>query len=270
MRGRGSGSRWAHGASAVALAVALATSACGSNPNGPATTGASTVGSVTGSVTVFAASSLTEPFGDLRAVLTTSAPGLAVTYSFAGSGALVAQVRQGAPSDVIATADTASMKRLTDAGLVETAATFARNKLEILVERGNPKAITGLGDLSRTDIKVVLGDESVPAGRYAAQALRTAGVTVKPVSKEANAKAAVAKVTGGEADATVVYVSDVMAAGSTGQGVEIPDAQNVVAEYPIAVVKATANRAAAAAFVEAVVHGPGPDALRAHGFLPAG
>jgi len=217
---------------------------------------------------VFAAASLTEAFGDEQASLRASAPGLSITFSFAGSGALVAQVRQGAPADVVATADTASMRRLTDAGLVDPPVIFARNKLQILVAPGDPKGVTSLADLARPDLKVVLEDESVPAGRYAAQVLQTAGVTVRPVSKEPDVKAAVSKVTTGEADATIVYATDVRAAGAKGEGIEVPDGQNVVADYPIAVVRATASRAAAAAFVEATVRGAGQEALRRHGFLP--
>jgi len=219
-------------------------------------------------LTVFAAASLTESFNDLQTALKASDPGLALTYSFGGSGALVTQIQQGAPADVIATADTASMKRLTDASLVEPPTTFARNKLEILVAPGNPKAINGLSDLSRTDIKLVVEDETVPAGKYSAQALQAAGVTVSPVSKEADVKSAVAKVTTGEADATIVYVTDVDAAGSKGQGIEIAEGQNVLAEYPIAIVKATKHHAAAAAYVGAVAAARGQDALHKRGFLP--
>ncbi|MDQ6797523.1 MAG: molybdate ABC transporter substrate-binding protein [Actinomycetota bacterium] len=217
---------------------------------------------------MFAAASLTESFNDLQASLRTTDPGLTVAYNFGGSGALVTQIQQGAPADVIATADTASMKKLIDANLVERPTTFARNKLEILVGPGNSKGIKGLSDLARTDIKVVLEDETVPAGKYSAQALQAAGVRVNPVSKEADVKAAVAKVTTGEADATIVYVTDVDAAGSKGQGVEIPDAVNVVAEYPIAIVKATKNQAGATAFVTDVVTGAGRAALHKRGFLP--
>jgi len=218
---------------------------------------------------VFAAASLTEPFTDEQATLLASDPGLSITFSFAGSGALVTQVEQGARADVIATADTVSMKRLSDAGLVDPPVTFARNRLEILVAPGDPKSITSLADLARSDLKVVLEDDSVPAGRYAAQALQTAGVTVKPVSKETDVKAAVSKVTLGEADAAIVYVSDVIAAGAKGQGVRIPDALNVVATYPIATVTTTRNRAAATAFVEAVAKGSGQAALTRRGFLPS-
>ncbi len=258
---------------ALALTFLLGAVGCGSSGD-KSTAGApgsspTTAPKATGPVTAFAAASLTESFNDLQAALKATDPGLALTYNFGGSGALVTQVQQGAPADVIATADTASMKKLSDAGLVEAPITFARNKLEILVPPGNPQGIQGLSDLARPDIKLVTEDESVPAGKYSMQALQAAGVTVSPVSKEADVKSAVAKVTSGEADATIVYVTDVKAAGSKGQGVEIPDQFNVDAEYPIAIVKTTGHHAGAAAFVDAVVKGPGQEALRTRGFLPA-
>ncbi len=257
----------------LGLSLLATASACGpsrraSTAATPTSGSAAVVAPASGSVTVFAAASLTEAFNDLQASVQTSNPGLAVTYSFGSSAALVTQVQQGAPADVIATADTTTMKRLTDAGLVEAPVTFATNRLEILVAPGNPKGITSLADLARSDLKVVLGDDTVPVGKYSAQALQRAGVTVKPVSKEVDVKAAVAKVTSGEADASIVYVSDVEAAGTTGQAVIIPDTQNVTAEYPIAVLTATSHHPAAAAFIDAVVKGPGQTALRQRGFLP--
>jgi molybdate transport system substrate-binding protein len=215
---------------------------------------------------VFAAASLTESFNDLQETLATSAPDLKITYSFAGSGTLVQQVQQGAPADVIATADTSTMKTLEDAGLVETPTTFAHNKLQILVAPGNPKQIKSLDDLSRSDLIVVLCDKTVPAGKYADQALQKAGVTVGPKSLEPDVKSAVARITSGEADATIVYVTDVAAAGSKGTGVEIPDSSNVVADYPIAIVKDTKNHDAASAFVDEVMNGAGREALTARGF----
>jgi molybdate transport system substrate-binding protein len=153
--------------------------------------------------------------------------------------------------------------------LVETPTTFAKNKLQILVAAGNPKNIKGLNDLARDDITFVTEDDSVPAGKYAAQALLTADVTVSPVSKETDVKSAVARVTSGEADATIVYITDVTAAGSKGTGVTIPDNQNVVATYPIAVLKGAKNHDAAQAFVDAIVNGSGQDALHNRGFLPS-
>jgi len=252
----------------LAVSLLAATSGCRAGGERPAAAGKAGPGA-TGSVTVLAAASLTEAFEDLRAGLQTSDPGLAVTYSFASSAALVAQVAQGAPADVIATADTETMTRLTDAHLVTAPATFARNRLEILVAPGNPRGVRTLSDLARTDLRVVLADDGVPAGRYAARALQHAGVAVRPVSKEVDVKAAVARVTSGEADASIVYVTDVKAAGARGQGVDIPDAENVVAEYPIAVVTGTRNQAGAAAFVDSVLGGAGSAALARRGFVPA-
>ncbi|MEO7556351.1 MAG: molybdate ABC transporter substrate-binding protein [Acidimicrobiales bacterium] len=259
--------------SAGLLALAVVLGACSGDAQTTAAVSGSSSGGTsapmaTGSLTVFAAASLTESFNEEKPVLEGANPGLTVTYSFAGSGTLVTQVTQGAPADVIATADTASMQRLVDASLVEVPTTFAQNQLEMLVAPGNPKGIKGLADLARTDILYVAEDETVPAGKYAAQALLAAGISPRPVSKEADVKAAVAKVTSGEADVTVVYRTDVTAAGSKGQGVPIPDAQNVVATYPVAIVKATTNRTAAVTFVDAIVSGSGQDALKNHGFLP--
>jgi molybdate transport system substrate-binding protein len=192
---------------------------------------------------------------------------LHVTANFAGSQALVAQIEQGAPADVFASADQKNMQKLVDTGLVEPPSVFARNALEIVVARANPKRIAGLRDLSRSDLVVVLADPSVPVGNYARQALVKAGVTVRPKSLELDVKAALAKVTTGEADATIVYATDVQAAGANAVGVVIPGAQNVVATYPIAVVKATKHRAAADAFVAMVMSKAGQQVLAARGFL---
>jgi molybdate transport system substrate-binding protein len=247
---------------AFVLAVPAACNSGGSGSNTQSTASPT-------ALTVFAASSLTEPFNDLKGSVGLLTPPLAVTYSFAGSPALVTQIEQGAPADVVATADNATMTKLVDAGLVDAPVTFAHNKLEIVVRPGNPKAITGIADLARDDIIFVTEDVTVPAGRYAAQMFQAAGITVNPKSKEPNVKAAIGRVSSGEADATIAYVTDARAAGDLVQGIAIPDALNVVATYPIAVVKATKNHQAALAFVDAVVRGAGQAALFARGFLPA-
>jgi len=240
--------------SALAIVVLGLATACSERPQA-------------GAVTVFAAASLTESFSSAEAAIEAAHAGLDVTFSFAGSGALVAQVRNGAPADVIATADGASMQQLVDAGLVEPPVTFARNRLEILVAPGNPKRVQGLADLVRTDLVVVVGDAGVPFGRYTAEALTRAGVTVQPRSREQDVRAAVSKVTSGEADATVVYATDVAAVGTKGAGVAIPDALDGLAVYPIAVVKATKARASAQVFVDEAVRGRIQEGLRAKGFL---
>jgi len=223
---------------------------------------------LSGSLTVFAAASLTEAFSDEKTALATTHPELSLTYSFAGTSALVTQLQQGAPADVFASADQKNMQVLVDAGLVDAPKTFARNKLQIAVAPGNPRHITGLADLAKADLRVVVVAPDVPAGTYSQQALATAGVTVKPKSQELDVKSALAKVTAGEADATIVYVTDVKAAGGKADGVDIPDNQNVIAVYPIAVVKASTHHDAAEAYVDEIVSGTGQKALAGRGFLP--
>jgi molybdate transport system substrate-binding protein len=203
-------------------------------------------------VTVAAAASLTEAFEALGGA----------TFSFAGSQQLVAQVEGRAPVDVVATADAEAMDRLVRSALVDPPVTFARNRLAIAVETGNPDRIGGLVDLGRSGLKVVLADPAVPAGRYARRALDRAGVVVRPVSLELDVKAVARKVAAGEADAGIVYVTDVAA----GARVDIPEGANVVATYPVAVVRATANRAGAQAFVDRLLGPDGRTALAAHGF----
>lgn len=249
----------------LAFGLISVLAACG----GSTSPGAATAPSpkLSGTVTVFAASSLTEAFNDAKMQLARENPGLTVTYSFAGSQQVVAQVQSGAPADVVATADEANMQKLVAANLVEAPTDFARNRLEIVVAAGNPRGVKGLADLSRSDLRVVLADPLVPAGKYGRQALEKQGVRVSPVSLELDVKAELQKVESGEADAGIVYVTDAMAAGSRATGVEIPTDQNVLASYPVAVVKATAHHALARAFVDQLISGSGQAALRSRGFL---
>ena len=219
---------------------------------------------------MFAAASLTVPFNEAEGPLTAANAGLSLTYSFAGSNALSTQITQGAPADVFASADTANMARLVNAGLVGAPVTFARNKLQIAVAAGNPRNINGIADLARRDVAVVLAAPGVPVGDYTRQVLADQRVTVAPRSLETDVRSAVAKVTSGEADATVVYVTDVLAAGAKVAGVSVPDAAQPAITYPIAVVKATGNPTAAQAFVDAAVSGEVQQALLAAGFLPPG
>jgi molybdate transport system substrate-binding protein len=146
---------------------------------------------------------------------------------------------------------------------------FAHNKLEIVVAPGNPKGITGLADLTKSGVIYITEAPNVPAGKYALQALRMAGVTVTPKSLETDVKSVVSKIELGEADAGIVYTTDVTAAGSKVMGVPIPDAVNVIATYPIVAVKATTNTAAANAFIAYVMSAAGQAKLQSFGFLPA-
>ena len=249
---------------ALLLAMGSVLAACGSDDDSSSSGDAV----LAGDLTVFGAASLTEAFEDVQKTLESSAPDLNLTYSFAGSQDLVQQIREGAPADVFASADEMNMQELVDDGLVENPEVFARNELAIAVEPGNPKGIKGLEDLSRSDVTVVLADPSVPVGSYSQQVLDEAGVTVKPASLELDVKATLAKVTSGEADAAIVYQTDVESAGGKADAVDLPDDQNAIATYPIAVVKGSGNKAAARAYVDEIISGSGQDALKAKGFLP--
>ncbi|HTL87025.1 MAG TPA: molybdate ABC transporter substrate-binding protein [Acidimicrobiia bacterium] len=250
---------------------------CGSSSksgSGATTTaaGASSSGSkLTGALNVFAASSLTDAFTDVKTKLEGENSGLSITNNYAGSQALVTQIQQGAPADVFASASDTNMQTLVDAGLVETPQVFAKNILEIAVAPGNPKNIKSLADTEKSGVTLVLGDPTVPAGKYARQAYQKAGLPEpQPASNELDVKSVMTKLTAGEADAVVVYVTDVQAAGDQVEGVPIPDDQNVVATYPIAAVKASKNLDAARAYIEEIVGTDGQAELKSKGFLPPG
>jgi molybdate transport system substrate-binding protein len=245
---------------AVLVAVALALAGCGGDePSGGSS-------AAPGELKVFAAASLTAAFTQLGERFTAASGGTKVTFNFAGSQALATQVQQGAPADVFASADTTNMDKVRD--LVGTPQPFASNLLAIVVEKGNPRGVMTLGDLASSELKVVLAAEEVPAGKYAKHVLDQAGVRVQPVSQEDNVKAVVTKVSLGEADAGIVYVTDVTAGGGKVEGVDIPQDQNVVATYPIATVKASRAQDQAQAFLDLVLSAEGQRVLEQHGFLP--
>jgi molybdate transport system substrate-binding protein len=247
----------------VMLAVAaLALAGCGGGDD----SGGSSASGSSNEIKVFAAASLTAAFTKIGEDFTAANGGTKVTFNFAGSQALATQIQQGAPADVFASADIPNMDKVKD--LVGTPQDFASNLLQIVVEKGNPKGVKGLDDLANPDLKVVLAAPDVPAGRYAAQILGKAGVTVKPVSEEDNVKAVVTKVSLGEADAGIVYVTDVTAGGDKVEGVDIPQDQNVLATYPIATVKASKNADKAQAFMDLVLSDQGQQVLKQYGFLP--
>ncbi len=216
---------------------------------------------------VFAAASLTEAFGRIGHDFTAAHPEVEIVFNFAGSNDLVTQLQAGAPVDVLATADTVNMDAAGD--LVDEPGLFAANELVIAVAPGNPKGIAGLADLSRRDVKLVLAAPEVPAGKYAAEILSRAGVEADPVSLEVTVKGVASKVALGEADAGIVFVTDVRAAGADLDGVPIPTRDNVIGHYPLAVVTASTHPDDAAAFVDFVLSTRGQEILADHGFLPA-
>ena len=219
-------------------------------------------------LTVFAAASLQPAFDRIGSQLKAE-QNITTTFNYAGTQTLTAQLTQGAPADVFASADTAHMKTVQDAGLLsDQPRVFAHNRLEIAVPKGNPKGIHSLADLSRAGLVVVLADTSVPAGKYAQQALAKAGVTVKPASLELQVTAVLSKVALGEADAGIVYVSDIVTSGRV-DGIPIPDGQNVIADYPMAALANAQNRGPADVFVSFVLSAAGQAILEQAGFSGA-
>jgi molybdate transport system substrate-binding protein len=253
----------------VAALVLLLTAACGGGSSARAKSTSTKTDALSGSVLVLAAASLTEAFTELGKAFEAEHPNAEVTFSFAASSALAEQINQGAPADVFASADQASMKKVTDTAHADDPKVFARNRLSILVEKGNPKGVTNLADLAKPGITLVLCAPEVPCGRYAAAALAKAEVAAKPVSLEENVKAVVSKVTLGEADVGIVYVTDVKAAAGKAQGVAIDIAGDpgLEAVYPIAVTDAATNPEAARAWVRFVLSGAGQATLKRSGFL---
>ena len=242
---------------AVAVPI-LVTAACGGNSG----EGASDA------ITVFATSSLTGAFTELGNAFMAEYPDSEVTLNFAASSELVAQINEGAPADVFAAADLSNMAKLTDASNnASEPVVFATNVAQIIVAPGNPLGITGVADLADEDLVVVVCAPEVPCGTYASMIFDNAGVAVTPKSFEENVKAVVAKVTLGEADAGIVYATDVAAAGDAAAGVDIPADINVVAQYPIAVTKEATNAEGAQTFIDFVTSAQGQQILASYGFL---
>ena len=221
-------------------------------------------------LTVFAAASLTDSFTALRPAFQQQHPDISAQFSFAGTPSLVRQIEQGAQADVFASADTTNMDRLQSDGFTSgTPKVFARNQLEIAVAPGNPKGIHELRDLAKPGLIYVTAGPTVPAGKYAAQALAKAGVSVTPKSLETDVKSVLSKIELGEADAGIVYTTDVKAAGDKVVGVTIPEQDNVIATYPIAGLKPAVNTALAQDFIAFVTSSQGQATLESFGFLPA-
>src|SRR6202165_3595551 len=252
----------------IALLVVAAAflAACGSSGGTASNSPSST--SMSGYIQVFAAASLTAWYNALGTSFHRANPGVGVNFNFAGTPTLVTQIEQGAPADVFASADTTNMDKLTADGYTSgTSKVFARNQLEIVVAPGNPKGINGLADLAKPGVIYISEAPTVPAGKYSLQALASAGVKVTPKSLETSVTAVISKIELGEADAGIVCTTDIKAAGSKVQGVEIPTANNVIATYPIVAVKGTKNSEVAKAFIGYVLSGSGQSTLASFGFL---
>ncbi|MEU2063928.1 molybdate ABC transporter substrate-binding protein [Streptomyces sp. NPDC013455] len=256
------------GAGAAAL---MALSGCSSSSGSSGSSGAKgSAGAprLSGTVTVFAAASLKESFTTLGKEFEKRHPGTRVGFNFGGSDALAASITSGAPADVFAAASPKTMAIVTDAKeAAGTPATFVRNQLEIATAPGNPHEVASLKDLTEPGLKVVLCDKTVPCGAAAQKALDAGGLKLTPVSYEQDVKGALNKVELKEADAAVVYKTDVRAAGDKVEGVEFPEAAGAVNDYPIALLKNGENTEAAEAFIALVRSAEGQKVLTRAGFL---
>jgi molybdate transport system substrate-binding protein len=248
----------------IAMVATILVGACGTSDHrssGPTSAG------LTGTVTVFAAASLTESFNQIGKDFEAANPGVKMTFNYGGSSMLATQINQGAPADVFAAASPATMKTVTDAGNGDgTPTVFVRNQLVIAVPKGNPKNILGLADLTRSGIKVALCAVEVPCGAAAKKALDAANVALKPVTLEQDVKAALSKVKLGEVDAALVYRTDARAASSDVDGIEFPESAGAINDCPIVVLKNATNKPGAQAFVAYVLSDKGTAVLIAAGF----
>ncbi|MFJ2188194.1 molybdate ABC transporter substrate-binding protein [Kitasatospora sp. NPDC087861] len=269
-------------AAVAALALGLGATACGSDGGSksgaasPASTAGASASSATGdgsvpkaggSITVFAAASLKETFTELGKKFEAANPGAKVTFNFGGSSSLATSINSGAPADVFAAASPATMKTVTDAGGASgDPKTFVRNTLTIAVPKGNPKHIAGLSDLTASGVKVALCAKEVPCGAAALTALKAANLNLTPVTLEQDVKGALTKVELGEVDASLVYKTDVKSDAAKIDGVDFPEADKAVNDYPIAALAKAPNKDGAAAFVAYVQSPEAKQVLTAAGF----
>jgi molybdate transport system substrate-binding protein len=261
--------------SRTALAVAacgallFAAAACGDDDSADdaAPSGGSTADpSLEGSITVFAAASLTDAFGELGDAFEKANHGVAVEFNFGPSSGLREQIVAGAPADVFASANTSNMDEVVEAGAAADPKLFVSNQLEIAVPKGNDAGVAGLDDFADPDLLIGLCAEEVPCGEFGREALAKAGVTPSVDTNAPDVRALLTQVGSGDLDAGIVYRTDVLAAEDEVDGVEIPPEQNVVAKYPIAAVSGSGNREAAEAFVAFVLSDEGREILRKYGF----
>jgi molybdate transport system substrate-binding protein len=261
----------------LALAVLALTAGCSSSggtsgsassnpPAGVGNANTSSGSKLSGSLTVYAAASLTEAFDTIKAQFERAHPGTSVKVTYGASSDLATQITQGAPVDVFASASTKNMDAVVSANDASSPTNFVSNTLEIAVPPRNPAHISSVADLAKSGVKVAVCDPAVPCGVVAAQVFKNAKITVKPTANEADVKSTLAAVESGEVDAGLVYVTDVRSAGSKVKGVVIPDKLNASTTYPIAPLTHAGNPALATAFVDFVLSPPAMQVLMKDGF----
>lgn len=254
----------ARSALAGVLALGLLLTGCGAESaaeDDPA------AGDLSGTVVVFAAASLTDVFTALGEQFEAANSGVTVEFNFAGSSTLAAQINQGAPADVFASASPAQTRAVVDAGgITDEPTVFVRNTLQIVVPAGNPAAVTGLEDFTDAELTLALCAAEVPCGAAAATVFQVAGLTPQPDTLEQDVRAALTKVELGEVDAALVYRTDVLAGGDQVEGIDFPESAEAVNDYPIAVLAEAPNPDAAAVWVEWVLSEQGRSVLEEAGF----
>ena len=248
--------------------AAVALAGCSSSSSGGAASTASPASSSasTASITVFAAASLTGTFTQIGKQFEAAHPGDKVTFSFGPSSGLATQITNGAPADVFASAAPANMEQVVTAGDVSNPQDFAKNIMEVAVPPSNPANVKSVNNLAKKSVKVALCQPQVPCGVVAAEVFKNAGITVKPVTLEADVKSVLAQVELNEVDAGMVYVTDVQAAGPKVKGVKIPADDNASTLYPIATISKSSHLSVAQAFVAYVLSPAGEQVLSAAGF----
>jgi molybdate transport system substrate-binding protein len=243
--------------------VAVAAAGCNSSNTTTPSSGSSPS---TGTITVFAAASLTESFTQLGKQFESAHPGDTVKFSFGPSSGLATQITSGAPADVFASAAPANMQDVVSAGGASNPQNFAKNTMEVAVPPNNPAKVASVTDLAKKSVKVAVCQPQVPCGVVAAAVFKNAGITVKPVTLQPDVKSVLTQVETGNVDAGMVYVTDVMAAGSKVKGVTVPANDNASTLYPIAAITSSKEKSIADAFVAYVLSPAGQSVLTAAGF----
>jgi len=248
----------------IAALTAVAVAGCSSNSSSsPSSTSSSPA---TGTITVFAAASLTGAFTQIGKQFEAAHKGDTVKFSFGPSSGLATEITSGAPADVFASASPKNMQEVVSAGDASNPQNFVKNTMEVAVPPNNPAKVTSVNDLAKKSVKVALCQPQVPCGAVAAEVFKNAGITVKPVTLQPDVKSVLTQVELGNVDAGMVYVTDVLAAGSKVKGVTIPASDNASTLYPIATISSSKHTSVAQAFMSYVLSPAGQQVLTAAGF----
>lgn len=249
------------------VAGGLLLAGCGTNEGSQSGGPETSANKQRAAVTVLAAASLTDVFGQLEPAFEEANPGADLQFSFGGSSDLAQQIVNGAPADVFASANTKQMTVVSDAGLVDgQPQVFATNVLTIVVPPGNPKGIKAFADLARPDVTEVVCAPQVPCGSATEKIEQSTGVQLSPASEEPDVRSVLSKVAAGEADAGLVYVTDARGAQGQVEQIDFPEAKDALNEYPIAALKDAPQAQLARAFVDFILSPEGQQALSSAGF----